>query len=193
MTHTNASILELLVELQILDRVPRIGYNLRGVDRPESVSEHTFHIVFLAWALAHESPELDRLRVLELALVHDVPEVRMGDLPRTASSYFPPGAKSSAELAAAKDILAPLGPAGAGLVQEYQQGSSPEARFVSCCDKLQLLLKVAVYERWGAGGLEEFHHAFDTFDDGGFEAIARVVEELRAWMTGPRGPSPTAS
>lgn len=182
MPHTNTSILELLTELQILDRVPRIGYNLRGVDRPESVSEHTFHVVFLAWSLARETPQLDRLKVLELALVHDLPEVRMGDLPRTAASYFPPGAKSSAELAAAKDILAPLGQPGVALVQEYQQGSSAEARFVNRCDKLQLLLKVAVYERWGAGGLEEFHEALDNFDDGGFDALGRTVAELRAWM-----------
>lgn len=181
MPHTNSSLLELILELQTLDKVPRTGYNLRGVSDPESVSEHNFHLLFLVWSLAVETPDLDRLKAMELAMVHDLPEVRTGDLPRTAAAYLPKGAKAAAELAAAEDLLAPLGERGVALLREYQQGSSREARFVSCCDKLQLLLKVAMYEYWGAGGLGEFNAAFETFSDGGFEPIARLVHDLQAW------------
>lgn len=161
--------------------MPRTGYSQRGIAQPESISEHNFHLLFLVWSLALELPELDRLRTLELALIHDLAEVRTGDLPRTASRYLPPGAKAACELAAAEDLLAPLGPRGGELMREYQAKETPEARFVSCCDKLQLLLKVTMYERWGAAGLAELSAALDDLSDGGFAPVARLIEELKAW------------
>ena len=105
----NDSLVELLMELQILDRVPRMGYALRGVDDPESVAEHTFHVSTLVWALAPEVPDLDAHRALELALIHDLVEVRTGDLPMTAGKYLPEGAKQTAEQSAGEELLAPLG------------------------------------------------------------------------------------
>ncbi len=174
----NRSLLELLCELQALDRVPRSGYALRGIAEPESVSEHSFHTAFLAWALAAEEPALDRLRVMELALVHDLAEVRTGDLPRTAAAYLPPGAKAQAEMAAARDLLAPLGDRASDLFAEYQAGETPEARFVATCDKLQLLIKASVYKRWGAGGMDEFSINLESLNDGGFDVIGRLIAEL---------------
>lgn len=175
----NQTLLDALLELQALDRVPRSGYFLRGITDPESVSEHTFHLVFLAWTLAESLPDLDRLRVLELALVHDIAEVRTGDLPRTAARYLPPGAKAAAEMEASREILAPLGDRGSDLLAEYQAGESTEARFVSICDKLQLLIKVMVYERWGAGGLGEFRQLLESFPDGGFAPVRNLVDALK--------------
>ncbi|MEM7354956.1 MAG: HD domain-containing protein [Acidobacteriota bacterium] len=175
----NQSLLDTLLELQVLDRVPRSGYFLRGINDAESVSEHSFHIVFLVWALAAEEPAVDRLRAMELALVHDLAEVRTGDLPRTAAGYLPPGAKASAELAAADDLLAPLGEQAVARVAEYQAGETAEARFVSTCDKLQLLIKATVYEGWGAKAMGEFWDNLASFTDGGFESIGRVLAELR--------------
>lgn len=174
----NRALLELLFELQALDRVPRSGYSLRGVAEPESVSEHSFHTAFLAWALAREEPALDRLKVVELALVHDLAEVRTGDLPRTAAGYLPAGAKARAELAAAQDLLAPLGARVAGLFAEYQAGETPEARFVAICDKLQLLVKASVYRRWGAKGMNEFFDNLEGLEDGGFAVIRRLIVDL---------------
>ncbi len=175
----NRNLLDLLLELQALDRVPRSGYALRGVADSESVSEHGFHLAVLVWALAREVPDLDRARVVELALVHDMAEVRIGDLPRTAARYLPAGSKAQAESAAAGELLAPLGDEATQLFAEYQAGETAEARFVSACDKLQLLIKARVYEGWGAGGLDEFWHNLADFPDGGFEPIRRLLEELR--------------
>ncbi len=176
----NQSLLDLLLELQALDRVPRSGYALRGVAEPESVSEHAFHTTFLAWALAGEEPSLDRARVVELALMHDLAEVRTGDLPRTAARYLPAGAKASAEQAAARELLAPLGELGPRRLAEYQAGETAEARFVTACDKLQLLIKATVYESWGAGGLGEFWANLQGLAGAGFASIDGVLAELKA-------------
>jgi putative hydrolase of HD superfamily len=175
----NQTLLETLLEIQVLDRVPRSGYSLRGVPEPESVSEHSFHLTFLVWVLVAEEPRLDRARVMELALLHDVAEARFGDLPRSAAHYLPTGAKAAAETAAAEEILAPLGPRAAELHAEYSARESPEARFVSACDKLQLLIKASLYESWGSRGLDELWEATDPFPDGGFAGIRRIYEELR--------------
>ncbi len=175
----NQTLLDALLELQALDRVPRAGYALRGVADPESVSEHAFHTSFLAWALAAEEPELDRARVVELALVHDLAEARTGDLPRTAARYFPAGAKAQAERSAARDLLAPLGERADALVAEYQGRETREARFVATCDKLQLLIKASAYTSWGAGALSGLlANVRAALDGTEFESVRRVVEEL---------------
>jgi len=180
----NSTLLDLFLEVQILDRVPRSGFVLRGVAEPESVTEHCWHVLFLVWALGNRvaatEPGFDLNRAVEIALVHDLAELRIGDLPRTSSHYFPEGAKKAAEAAAMADVLAPLPERARELYDEYQAGATPEARLVKACDKLQLMLKVAVYERWGTGALAEFWDNPDNFPDGGFPAVAELFEELRA-------------
>src|SRR4051794_4227804 len=104
----NGSLLDLFLEAQALDRVPRSGYVLRGVSEPESVTEHTWHVLFLVWVLGARIEGIDVARAVEIALVHDLAELRIGDLPRTSSHYFPEGAKRTAEAAAMADVLAPM-------------------------------------------------------------------------------------
>jgi putative hydrolases of HD superfamily len=176
----NASLLDLLLEMQMLDRIPRSGFVLRGVAHPESVSEHSWHVLFLVWTLGPRIDGIDVGRAVEIALVHDLAELRVGDLPRTAAHYFGDGTKKAAESAAMADILAPLPERALALYREYQAGATAEARLVKACDKLQLMLKVAVYERWGTGALAEFWDNPDNFPDGGFPAVQELFEELRA-------------
>ena len=176
----NESLLDLLLELQILDRIPRSGFVLRGVAQPESVTEHSWHVLFLVWVLGRQVEGVDLARAVEIALVHDLAELRVGDLPRTASRYFPAGAKRSAESAAMADVLAPLPEDARRLHDEYQEGTSLEARLVKACDKLQLMLKVAVYESWGTGALAEFWDNPDNFPATDLPAVRSLFEELKA-------------
>jgi putative hydrolase of HD superfamily len=176
----NHTLLDLLFEVQALDRIPRSGYVLRGVADPESVTEHTWHVLLLVWMLGPKIEGIDVHRAMEIALVHDLAELRIGDLPRTSSHYFPAGAKQAAETAAMADVLAPVAARALPLYEEYQQAATPEARLVKACDKLQLMVKVAAYERWGTGALAEFWDNPDNFPDGGFPAVRELFEELRA-------------
>ena len=111
--------------------------------------------------------------------MHDLAELRIGDLPRTAARYFDPGAKNAAETAAIAEILAPLPERARALYADYQAGASPEARLVKACDKLQMMIKVAVYQSWGDGALEEFWGNPDNFEDWGFPVVRELFEELR--------------
>jgi len=169
----------MLLEVQQLDRVPRLGFSLRGVANPESVTEHSWHLAFLVWSLAPKIPELDAPKALEMALIHDLAELRLGDLPFTASRYLPPGAKSQAESKAITDLAAPLGDKARKILDEYQEGVTLEARMVKACDKLQMMLKVAAYERSGARGLSEFWHNSSNFPNHGIGPIDELMNELR--------------
>jgi 5'-deoxynucleotidase len=176
----NRTLLDLFLEVQRLDRIPRSGFVLRGVHDPESVTEHTWHVLFLVWTLGPRIEGIDVGRAVEIALLHDLAELRIGDLPLTGSRYFPEGAKNAAESAALADVLAPLPERALRLYDEYQRGASPEARLVKACDKLQLMLKVTVYESWGTGALAEFWDNPTNFPDGGFPLVRGLFEELRA-------------
>jgi putative hydrolase of HD superfamily len=178
--HTNDTLLDLLLESQALDRVPRFGYLVRGVDNAESVAEHSWHVVFLVWTLADRIPGIDRARALDLAIIHDLAELRLGDLARTATRYFPAGAKQHAESAAMSEILQPLPEKTHKLLDEYHEAQTAEARLVKACDKLQLMIKVAVYESWGALGMTRFWDNPENFYDGGFDQVRKLYEELEA-------------
>ena len=188
----NATLLDLFLELQTLDRVPRSGYFLRGISDCESIAEHSFHLAAMVWLLAEREAGLDRTKALELALVHDLAELRIGDLPRTAIQYFAPGAKHDAERRAADDILAPADPRARSLYAEYETKASPEARFVRACDRLQLMLKASVYERWGHGGLGEFWNNPANFPSDEFPSVVELFESLRAWRERRRETDPVS-
>jgi putative hydrolase of HD superfamily len=175
----NHSLLDTLLELQILDRVPRSGWMLRGVTEPESVAEHSWHVAFLVWILGREVEGLDVLRAVELAMIHDLAEVRLGDLPRTASRYLPRGVKHEAEGAALLELLASRAGLARELYEEYRRGETREARFVTACDKLQLMIKATVYESWGTGALAEFWENPANFPDDELAPVRDLFEALR--------------
>lgn len=178
MTPADRKPIDLFLELQSLDRVPRSGFRTRGVAEAESVAEHCFHTATLVWALSREIEGLDRLRALELALLHDLAEVRIGDLPRQALDYLPAETKHLAESQAACELLQPLPGDTADLVREYHAQRSPEARLVKACDRLQLLIKATAYESWGSAGMSEFFDRIESFEDGGFEPVRELLAQL---------------
>src|SRR5438552_18759718 len=90
---TVVKVLKALVELQRLKRLDRTGWTLRGLPNgTESVSAHSFGVGVTAMLLADEfiaqGVVIDVERVLRMALLHDWAEVRVGDMPRTATEYF---------------------------------------------------------------------------------------------------------
>jgi putative hydrolase of HD superfamily len=178
-------LLEMLLEVQQLDRVSRLGFALRGVPDPESVTEHSWHLSFLVWALAPEIDNLDVARAIEMALVHDLAEVRLGDLPLTSSHYLPAGAKEAAEHKALANLSAPLGGRATDLLREYNEASTLEARTVKACDKLQLMLKVTAYEQAGTGGLAEFWSNPRNFPDLDIPIVSSLFEALRNRFASP--------
>jgi len=171
--------LDALLELLALDRLPRTGWILAGIDAPESIAGHSLGAALIALALAPRvEPPLDVDRAVVLCAVHDVPEARLGDVPRSGSGYLPDGAKAEAESAIADDLLGALSAEAATRYAEYAAGASREARFAKLCDKLHLGLRLLGYARAGARGLDEFRPGLVELDCAEFPPCAELRDAL---------------
>lgn len=137
----------------------------------ESVADHAYRTALLAWIAAAAVPELDRDRVLKLALVHDLAEALAGDptpydpaqIPSTTDpvaraaflnqrhvrSVSRSADKHAAEVAAITDLLTDLPPSLASEVRalwdEVESRQTPEARFVKGADRLERYLQSREY------------------------------------------------
>ena len=54
------------------------------------------------------------------------------------------------------------------------------ARLVKACDTLQLLVKVAAYQSWSEGALDEFWRHEGNYPSDEFAPVAELAEKLRA-------------
>lgn len=179
MTRADSPALAALLELLALERLPRTGWLQAGLPRAESIAAHAHGVATLALTLAGSvEPPLDLDRAVALCVVHDLPEARLGDLPRTAVELLPAGAKRAAEEAAGDALLAPFAPAARERLTEFQRGASREARFAKLCDRLHLALRLLGYARAGARGLERFRPGVVELDCGEFGALASLRDEL---------------
>jgi putative hydrolase of HD superfamily len=179
-----------LIELQRLKRLERTGWTLRGLPNgTESVASHSFGVGVTAMMLADEVKarglEVDCERVLRMALLHDWAETRVGDLPRTATNYFGPDARKTAETQAFADIVSGVGPCESDyktLYQDYELRSSLEARLVKAADVIDLLIQAYALEQSGARGLDEFwqvaHDADFNLPTVAQEVVSEALQSL---------------
>ena len=182
------STIEFLLELMRLKALPRTGWLLRGVRDVESIADHSFGVAFIAMMIADRAialgMKIDVECVLRMALLHDLSEVRTGDLPSTIKPYFDAATLNAADEKAAQEILAPLGELGQKYLElrhEYESRESLESRIVKAADKLDLWLQVREYEKGGANNLAEF---WDSADEdfaklGIDELVADLLKELK--------------
>ncbi len=180
---------QFLTELQRLKALPRTGWLLRGIRDVESVASHTCGVAVTAMVLADllrsRGQVIDGEAVLRMALLHDLTEARMGDLPSTIKPLFDPGVLRLAEERAAADLLAPLGQLAAGYQEQwlaYEQRQSLEARIVKAADKLDLLLQAVEYELGGACQLGEFWERADQELADLAQGVPLLREILTDWL-----------
>jgi putative hydrolase of HD superfamily len=144
-----------------LKDVARAGWKRTGVARPESVADHSWGVALLALAAAESRPDLDRARLLELALVHDISEVVTGDL--VPGQYHDRADKLARERAAMEMLVemapTPLRRRMLDRFEELATDASAEAKLVHELDKLEMAFQAERYAVAGvpAERLAEFH------------------------------------
>ncbi len=145
-------IADFLFEAGMLKRTPRTGWQFLG-SGTESVAEHTFRTAIIAFALARLSPEVDADRVLRMALIHDLPEARTGDLNYLNQKYV----RADEETAAA-DLTRglPFGEEMAELLAEFRAQQTPEAMLAKDADHLEMLLQLKEHLDVGNRNAEEW-------------------------------------
>ena len=168
--------LDALLDAYALKDERRTGWQLRGVDAPESVAAHAWGVAYLVLALGDrfrtDLPGLDRDRALRLAVVHDVAEAETGDVATRADSTAAapdPDAKEAAERAAMADLAGPLPDRLRDAWETYEARDSPEAVFVKECDLLDVCLQAVLYERGDrydpADGDPDAFREYDDLDE----------------------------
>jgi putative hydrolase of HD superfamily len=113
----------------------RTGWMQLGIPDAETVAGHSFEAAILAIELAPivgANPE----KTAVLALVHDLPEAVMGDIPRWTSSRM-----NRIDVEAAMEI----GPNIARLVSEFLDGRTIEAKVARLCDLLSTNIQAKRY------------------------------------------------
>lgn len=181
MTHPETeTIIALCDRIAALKRLPRSGWLQRGVAPAESVAEHTYGVALLALVVGDAVGGVDRGRLLAMALVHDMAEALLGDLPASARPHLGAEAKQLAERSALAEIFGGLadGADYLALWEEYAAGASREARLVKALDRIEMLAQALQYERAGSRALDEFWQGVEQGWDAEFPLLREIALRL---------------
>ena len=133
-----------LIDLQQLmaqfSAVDRRVYLPAPLDRVENDVEHTYTLAMAVWFLAGYFPELDRDKLIRLALAHDLHEIHSGDtfVYDDAATLATKKAREAAGTAQLKQEWADFPELG-DAIDEYEQRETAEAKFVYALDKIMVI------------------------------------------------------
>ena len=151
------SLRDYLLEILRLKIFGRAVWIRAGLVHPESVAAHSWGMSMLALKLT--PAHLDLVRVLSLCIVHDIPDVRVGDLT--------PHDDTSNKAREEHNAMIELAPEWLSLFEEYEAGQTPEAKFVKQLDKLDMALQAENY-------LDDYEMSLHEFIE---SARQRIVDE----------------
>jgi putative hydrolase of HD superfamily len=139
---TESELLDCMAKLDPLGDLPRTGWVIRGLVPAESLAAHSFAVTTLVAllrdAVRADGMEVDGEQALRMALVHDAPEAKTGDIPMPHKTSELVAALEVLEAKLAAEILPPR------LFADWRahSGTSLEAQLVIAADKLQMLIKL---------------------------------------------------
>ncbi len=139
------NIANFLFEAGMLKRTPRSGFQFLG-SGAESVAEHIFRTSYIGYALGRLAKGVDADRVIRMCLFHDLPEARTGDLNYVNKKYVEADEKKAVEDLAR---TLPFGDDIRGLVTEFIEGKTEEARLARDADQLEMILALKEYKDLG--------------------------------------------
>jgi putative hydrolase of HD superfamily len=137
---------------------PRRGWAQRlHIQKIESVADHSFAVAILSFFEA-ERRGYDTFRVLQMALIHDLEEAITGDLTPKDKRAMDPKILTRRREGANRQVLAKLPPKMArqyrGVLREFKNGRTREARLVKDLDKFEMALQAWSYETRGTSRVE---------------------------------------
>lgn len=146
---------EIVTTFARVSRAPRMPDGTR-----ESDVEHSYHLAISATELAATYfPELDHGLIAQFSLVHDLPELHIGDVWTFGISDEDRLKKEAAEKLETEKLLKILPPHTARLLERYEAQAEPEAVFVRFVDKML----PAIINYWGKGATT-FKEDYDAHD-----------------------------
>jgi putative hydrolase of HD superfamily len=184
-------ILRLARSGEVLKSLDRTGWSLAGLARnvSESVAEHAFGTTLMALLVAQsmksEGMEIDIGRLLTMTILHDLPEARVSDIPKTALWMGGENMERGKERAEKEAILQLLENAKESssyfnsIWEEHQSGKTIEGRISRGSDVLDMLLHALALEESGVSPalLDDFFiNAASEIDGLGVRVISELAE-----------------
>lgn len=143
----NSEILELFHKLGHMKKIKRAGMVRLGIPNAESIADHSFRVAFMAMFFGDLLNNIDTLKLIKMALIHDIPEAICGDI--TPLDGISSNEKKKIEETALNDLLfnIPNKDEYVDLWYEYEDGKSLEAKFLKCIDKLEMAIQADEYKQ----------------------------------------------
>lgn len=150
-TKTSNSILSFYMKYNQLKNIYRQGWlkvriGIEFKDKCESVADHSFSVALLALTIIEENQlNLDTLKCMKMAIVHDLGEVYLGDF--TPYDNITKTEKHRQERKAILEVLDSLDKDNVFFMlwEEFEKGESNEANLIKNVDQLEFLLQACAY------------------------------------------------
>jgi len=188
LTFTDKEILDEAKKLRIaykLKHTIRFGASRNLEEHAESVAEHIFALIYLAhYFLEHEpsAKDLNKEKVYDILLFHDFGEIKHGDIPYHLKTNEDRRKEDVAALEVFASLPEPLNTIGKMLWEEYEEKTTPEARFANAVDKIEPGFEVMdpIYKRTFERNkfTYELHAGKKFIATEGFPVMRRFVEVI---------------
>ncbi len=130
----------------MLKELPRSGYAFLGSGN-ETVAEHVFMTTMICFVISRMEPDINSEKLMTMALIHDLPESRTGDLNYVQKKYV-----HAMEERAVDDMTEGLlfGTELKFLINEFNSSETKEAKLAKDADQLSFILELKKKHDTGA-------------------------------------------
>ncbi len=152
-------ITKLFFEFGHLRRVAHTGWSLTGVEKPDSVAEHSLRVAQIGYILA-DLKNADANKVAVMCLFHDLGESRTGDHHRVATNYLEYFSAKEAEDTAFKEQISILPEKSKNelsvLMNEFNERETLEGKCAKDADYLEQAVTAKEYMDIGYKGCQDW-------------------------------------
>ena len=131
--------------LDFLARAEKLKCNTRhswtSSDRHESVAEHSWRLVLMAYLMKDEFPDTDIAKVMLMCAVHDLGEAVTGDIPAFEKTKADEQVEEKAVAGLFDTLPEPYHTELTQLFAEMEERKTPEAKLYKALDKLEALIQ----------------------------------------------------
>ncbi len=148
----NKDILNFIFEMNQLKRIKHEGWRLIGIKDPESVADHSLRSAQIGYILAKLEKYDNPYEVCAIAIFHDIPEARIGNIHRLANRYIKVDGKEVVREQTEK--LEGIGEDISGLWDQAERRSTVAGVIAKDADRLDQAMTAKEYMEKGYGHAE---------------------------------------
>lgn len=145
----------------------RTGWDLRNIQDPEHVADHSWGTALLVLLYADQA-NINTDKAVKMAIVHDIGEAETGDIATRANAEkqrMSSEKKQQEEQTAVANMMQRLGRDDLfTLWKEYEARETAEAQFVKDMDLIDMCLQALIYERQERYDPDEDNEHFEEYE-----------------------------